>query len=302
MNRFIKWLLIIGGAVLGVLIIAIAGLSIYSTFSFKSTYADRPVYPITADTSPEGIARGKYLMEDAILCFEACHSEYGEPFAGGSETMAQGPVQVVFAPSNITPDNKTGIGAWTDAEIARAIREGIDKDGVALVIMPSYNYRALSDEDIAAVIGYLRSLEPIENEVPEMGGNLMAKILLALGMFGPDPVGEPITTRQQTPQQGTIENGKYMLSIGDCSGCHKPNLAGGPLPLAAPEDTPAANITPGGELAYWTEEDFIKAVRDGIHPGGRTLDGGMPRYKTTDQDLRDIFAYLMSLPALPINK
>ena len=302
MRKILKWIGIVLAAVLGVLIVVVGGVVIYANVKFKPAYPDRDVYPISADTSPEGVARGKYLMEDAMLCTEACHSEFGKTLAGGSDQINQGPVSVVWAVPNITPDNDTGIGRWSDGEIARAIREGIDNEGIGLAVMPSYNYRALSDADMAALIGYLRSVEPVSNEVPPFDGNIVAKVMLALGMFGLNPVGEPITAEQLTPQQGTVENGKYMLSVGDCSACHKENLAGGALPLSSPEDAPAANLTPGGSLAFWTADDFIAAVRDGVHPGGGALDGRMPRYGTTDADLRDIFEYLMTLPALPMNE
>ena len=299
MKTVFKWIGIIFGVVLGVLIIVVVGLVIYSNIKFKSSYADRPLYPISADTSPEGIARGKYLMEDAMLCTEACHSDFGRTLAGGVEELSEGPVTFLFAVPNLTPDEETGLGSWSDAEIARAIREGVDKDGVGLVAMPSYSYYSLSDADVAAVVGYLRSVESVRNEVPAVNGNFVGKILLALGMFGPDPVGEPITDAQKAPQSGTIENGKYMVAIGDCMGCHKQDLAGGPLPMAAPDDTPAANLTPGGELAFWSVTDFIKAVKTGMHPGGRILDEVMPRYRMTDEDLMDIFAYLQTLQASP---
>ena len=302
MKKVLKWIGIILAGILGVLIIGVIGLSIYATVRFKPTYSDRPLYPITADTSPEGIARGAYLMEDAMKCTDACHSFSGNKLAGGAETINEGPVRFVFAIPNLTPDQETGLGSWSDAEIARAIREGIDRDGVALVAMPSYSYHALSDADAAAVVGYLRSLEPVRNEVPPIEGNIVAKIILALGLFGPDPVGEPIIEASLNPQPGTIENGKYMVAIGECMGCHKQNLAGGALPMAAPDDIPAANITPGGELAFWTVEDFIQAVRTGAHPGGRILDSEMPRYQMTDEDLNDLFSYLMTLPALPMNQ
>ena len=302
MKKVLKWIGILLVGILGLIVIAGTGLAIYGSVNFKPAYSNRPLYEITADISPEGIARGKYLMEEAILCTEACHSEYGKTLAGGSETISEGPVSIVFAPSNLTMDQETGLGSWTDAEIARAIREGVDKDDVGLVIMPSYNYGALGDADVAAIVGYLRSVEPIFNEVPPVNGNIAAKILSALGMFGPDPVSEPITDLQLVPQPGTVENGRYMVSLGDCSACHKQNLAGGALPLSSPEDTPASNLTPGGELAYWDVEDFIAAVQEGQHPGGRILDEGMPRYGTTDEDLKDIFTYLLSLPALPMNE
>lgn len=300
MKKVLKWIGIVLGALLVIIVLVVAGLAIYAQAKFKPTYADRPLYPITADTSPEGVARGKYLMEDAMLCAEACHSELngGEPFAGGFENINEGPISVVFAPPNLTPDEATGLGSWTDAEIARALREGVDKDGVGLIVMPSYTYRALSDEDVAAVVGYLRGVEPVHNEVPPMSGNIVAKIMMALGMFGPGSVGEPITEPQTAPQPGTVEYGAYMVSLGACRDCHGEDLAGGPLPFAAPEDAMAANLTPAGDLADWTEGQFIAAVTAGIGEGGRTLDEGMPKYRMTEEDLRAIFAYLQTIPAV----
>ncbi|MDX1614778.1 MAG: c-type cytochrome [Candidatus Promineifilaceae bacterium] len=292
-----KWLKRIGlalGGILGLLVVIFIGLAIYANAQFKPTYDDRPLYPITADTSPEGLARGTYLMEEAMLCAEACHSMEA-PFTGGAERIDEGPISGVFAPPNLTPHEATGLGSWADAEIARALREGVDKDGVGLIIMPSYNYRALSDDDVAAVVGYLRNLEPVENEVPPVSFNLPAKILNAVGAFGPSPVGDPITERQETPEQGTVANGEYMVKLGACSDCHQANLAGGPLPFSGPDDVQAANLTPAGEIPSWTVEQFIAAVSQGQHPSGTTLDEGMPRYGTSEADLADIYAYLLTL-------
>lgn len=285
------------GALVGIVIIIAVGLILFGQVSFKRTIANRPLYPITADTSPEGLARGKYLMEEAMLCAEACHSPEETPFTGGVEEVNEGPIAFTFAPPNLTPDDETGLGSWSDAEIARALREGVDKDGKELVIMPAYTYRALSDADVAAIIGYLRNLEPVHNEIPPVNGNAVAKVMLALGMFGPNPVGDPIEEAQTTPASGTVENGEYMVALGGCVDCHQTNLAGGALPFSDPEDVPAANLTPAGELQNWTVEDFIQAVREGVHPEGRTLDEGMPRYHTSDEDLADIFAYLKTIPA-----
>jgi mono/diheme cytochrome c family protein len=196
---------------------------------------------------------------------------------------------------------ETGLGGWTDAEIARAIREGVDKDGIELVIMPSAHYTVLSDEDVAAIVGYLRVLAPIKHEIPPLQLNWVGKIMLSLGVFGPTPLQDPITVAQTTPPRGTVENGKYMASIGACTECHQQNLAGGSLPMSPPDAIPAANLTPGGELAGWTVVDFIAAVTEGKHPSGTELSEGMPRYETNPEDLADIFAYLQSLPALSMN-
>jgi hypothetical protein len=121
---------------LGLVILFVAGLAIYANLQFKPSLADRPLYPITADTSPAGVDRGKYLMEDVMLCTEACHTpEDGPVLSGTFEEISEGPIAVTFAPPNLTPDQETGLGNWSDAEIARAIREGVDKDGVGLVVM-----------------------------------------------------------------------------------------------------------------------------------------------------------------------
>ena len=193
MKKVLKWIGIVLGGLVGLVVVVAIGLIIYGQLKFKPTYSNRPLYPITADTSPAGIARGKYLMEGAMACTDACHTGDAGPLAGSVENIDQGPISVVFAAPNLTPD-ETGSASWSDAEIARAIREGIDKDGKGLMVMPAYTFHALSDDDVAAMVGYLRSLPPVHHEVPPFQANAVAKVFNALGMFGPSPVGEPITS------------------------------------------------------------------------------------------------------------
>jgi mono/diheme cytochrome c family protein len=185
MRKLLKWIGIVLGSLIGLLVLVVVGLIAYGQLSFKPAHADRPLYSITADTSSEGLARGEYLMESVMGCTQACHSPEGRPFVGVVENIDEGPIAVVFAVPNLTPDRETGLGNWTDAEIARAIREGVDRGGVELVVMPSYNYHALSDADVAAMVGYLRNLEPVSNAIPPFQANAIAKVMLALGMFGP---------------------------------------------------------------------------------------------------------------------
>jgi mono/diheme cytochrome c family protein len=301
MKKVLKWVGIVFAGLVGMLLVAVIALIIYGQVSFKRAYANRPLYPITADTSPEGLARGKYLMEDVMICYEACHSEFGQPWVGGYEEVNEGPVSLVFAVPNITQDIETGLGGWSDAEIARAIREGIDKEGESLLIMPSASYHVLSDADVAAMVGYLRGLEAVRNEVPPFQVNVVGKVMNALGMFGPGQVGEPYDGPQDAPQPGTAEYGGYLVALGDCRGCHGVELAGGPMPFGGDGPLPA-NLTPAGELADWTEAEFITAVRTGQVPSGTFLTDGMPRYNMTDGDLAAIYKYLQSLPpAMPKN-
>lgn len=302
MKKTLKWIGIILGGLIGLVVVVFIGLVIYGNVKFKPTHADRPLHEITADTSPDGLARGKYLMEQAMNCTEACHAAEDGALSGVIEEINMGLISGVFATPNLTSDMETGLGGWTDSEIARAIREGVDKDGVELIIMPSYNYYALSDADVAAIIGYLRTMEPVNHEVPPIQLNWAAKTLLALGAFGEPSLQEPITASKAAPISGTADYGQYMVALGACSDCHQKNMAGGALPFSEPGAVPAANLTPGGEMVGWSVDDFIAAVTEGKHPSGRNLDEGMPRYRTTSEDLSAIFDYLKTLPAMPANK
>ncbi|MBI4771186.1 MAG: c-type cytochrome [Chloroflexi bacterium] len=200
MKKVLKWIGIVLGGLIGLLVIAFIGLAIYGSAKFHAN-VDRPVYEISADTSPEGLARGEYLVRDLVAC-QGCHGpeveegqevERNAPLAGHAEDIVFGPIKAGFNTANLTPDPETGLGSWTDAEIARAIREGIDRDGVVLAIMPSGEFRSLSDADVSAIVGYLRSMEPVRNEIPPVTVNLVGKIALAIGLFGP-PNPRPAVT------------------------------------------------------------------------------------------------------------
>jgi len=302
MRKVLKWIGIVLGSLLGLVAILLVGLILYGSLKFKPAHSNRAVYPITADTSPEGLARGKYLLESATGCAGGCHSGGGQPFAGDVQQIHTGPISAVFAVPNLTPDLETGLGSWTDAEIARAIREGVDRNGVELAIMPSSNFHAMGDADVSAIIGYLRSLAPVKKTIPPLQMNAPGKVLMALGIFGPRSLGEPISAPQPAPPLGTAEYGRYEVSIGSCRDCHGQNLAGNTNPNGPP---PGPNLTPGGDLASWTEQDFLTALHTGATPSGYNLNTNMPwkEYgKMTDDDLKAIFLYLKSLPPVQLKK
>lgn len=297
MRKVLKWIGIVLGGLVGLLVLILVGLMIYGEATFKTAQKDRPLYEIRADTSPEGVARGKYLLESVMGCAGACHSpQGGQPYTGTFEEIALGPAVLKFAPPNLTPHIETGLGSWSDAEIARAIREGVSRDGRALAMMPAFNYHIMSDEDIADVIGYLRSLPPTHNPIPEIDGNALGKALVSLELFLPAALGEPITTAQIAPPKGTVEYGAYLTSIAGCRDCHKPELTGGQVP---PGGMIAPDITAGGDIGQWSSTDFLTAFRSGKLPEGRYLSPDMPYIEygqMTDEDLLAIFSYLQSLP------
>ena len=295
-RSFLKWPAMLLSGLLDLVILAILGLVIYGQVNFKAVQANRPLYPIQADVSPAGLTRGKYLVENVMGCAGACHSPEGKsPFIGQMDNANLGPAVIEFNVPNLTPDDETGLGTWSDAEIARAIREGVDKNGRSLVVMPSSNYHILSDADIAAVLGYLRSLTPTRNVIKPIGGNALGKVILASGLVIPASVGTPITAAQMTPPSGSAEYGAYLVSIAGCKDCHRANLGGGSEPGG---EMPAPNLTPGGDLAQWSEADFLTAMHTGKRPDGTQISTNMP-YKEygrmKDEDLGAIFKYLGSL-------
>jgi hypothetical protein len=202
----------------------------------------------------------------------------------------------IVAP-NLTPDPETGSGRWTDDQIARAIREGIKHDDSTLFpMMPYGQYKSLSDEDVASVIVYLRSLAPVRNPLPVSQINFPVNYLVR---GAPEPVLEPV----HGPDSNALARGKYMVHLG--CGCHSVvdnlNYAGGE-DLAGPwGEVLSANITPDASgIGYYSEETFITALRTG-YVGARKLNSIMPfgEFKNlSDDDLKAMFAYLRTVPAV----
>jgi len=261
--------------------------------------------------SPERLARGSYLANAVMGCTD-CHSEHDWKAPGGPPVAARlGAGEVfperdlpgsVIAP-NLTPDRETGAGNWSDDQLARAIREGIGYDGRALFpLMPYQNFRALSDEDLASVIVYLRSLPPVRNPLPRTRIDFPVRYLMR---NAPDPVTTPVPA-ENSPDP--IKRGEYIARMAHCNDCHTPKQHGQPNEALAfaggagfhgPFGTvTSANITPDASgIAYYDEAAFISALRTG-KVGARNLNPLMrwiAMRALTDDDLRAMFAYLRTL-------
>jgi mono/diheme cytochrome c family protein len=213
-----------------------------------------------------------------------------------------------FYPTNLTP-HQTGIGKMTDQDIARALRYGVGYDGRALLdLMPFHN---LSDEDLTAVISFIRSQPPVERAVPANEKNFMGKAIFALAIkpVGPEGSGEvPHSVAADT----TAKYGEYLANfVANCRGCHTNRdlktgayigeyYAGGFLMPSAVHPGMACmtpNLTPDpetGHIASWTEEQFIARFRQGrIIPSSE-----MPWeqfQRMSDQDLKAIYQYIQTL-------
>jgi len=168
--------------------------------------------------------------------------------------------------------------------------------------MPADLYNNFGDEDLAAIAAYVGQLPPVDRAIPPSELRVVGRAMVAAGIVGGFSA-EAIDHRRphvQPPAPAvTPEYGSYLVTVGACKGCHGPNLSGGPEPGAPPDAKPPANLTPAG-IGHYTEADFIRALREGVRPGGVPIDSQMPWRLTremSDDEIRAIYQYLRTVPA-----
>lgn len=276
---------------------------------------DGPEPPLHATDDSAMIARGRYLVFGPAHC-GACHAPAervarldfaGEPPLSGGFAYPL-PFGLLHFP-NITPDSVTGIGRYSDGQIARLLRYGIKPNG--RVLIPIMEYQNLSDEDIVALLSYLRSRPPVRQAVPPHEFNLLGKFLGAFVLKPEGPDGSPPAV--SPPEAPTVERGEYLANrVAQCAGCHTkfnmvtmqaagPRFAGGGdmhEPFAPDLIFVPPNLTPDpetGRLRVWTEDQFVAR----FHAGRQITGSPMPWEmfaQISDTDLRAIYRYLNSLP------
>lgn len=255
------------------------------------------------------VERGEYLVRNVAVCGH-CHAADPQrdpdgPLSGGM-AFSNWRLGTVRA-SNLTPDPATGLGAWTEEEIVRAIRTGEDRDGDVLApVMPYAWLHGMSDRDALAVARYLKTREPVRNEV-ENSPNLVYRLARVFFLGPEDPPDGTAPPRAPTP-----EYGRYLANhAGLCADCHTPRTGIRSTPdrdrLFAGDATPPKgwpanpdNLTPDTAtgIGRWSERDFLRTLRTGVNPQGDTLHPFMPWREVrrmTDDDLRAIYRYLRTL-------
>ncbi len=291
MKRVVRWLLT-GSLVLLLMATGfIAYVYVASSRMLARTYTvdNAPRVPLRSD--PASLQRGQYLAERVALCVE-CHGEdLGGKMAADDFAMGR------LAAPNLTTGGG-GIGAThSDEDFVRAILYGVKQDGRSVTLMPSDDYR-FTEEDLGAVLGYVRSLPPVDRVLPAKSLGPMARIL---GLFTDFPLAiaariDQASVRLATPvgEADPVARGAYLVSTAACQGCHGGDFTGGGGPPPG-----ASNITPVG-LGDWNEQHFATAIREHKRPNGSTINEVMPRLygQMTDADLRAIFAYLRTVPPL----
>jgi mono/diheme cytochrome c family protein len=259
------------------------------------------------------VARGDYLVNGVVACGN-CHTPRGADTKSIADMHLAGALQVeraeftAYAP-NITQDHETGIGAWSDEEITRAIREGVRRDGTIIgPPMPIRSYREMSDSDVRAVVAYLREVAPVRNSLPKSVYNIPL----------PKSYGPPVVTVPDVYRDDSVAYGSYLANaLGHCMECHTPKSkgvfdvsrsgAGGTVfikPHGLQVAAMAANITPHPEqgIGGWTDDEIKRAITQAISRDGRQLLPvmGFDYYQNiSDKDLDALIIYLRSIPPQP---
>jgi mono/diheme cytochrome c family protein len=162
----------------------------------------------------------------------------------------------------------------------------------------------MSDADVGALIAYIRSLPPVDSQLPPSEIRPLGQVLLAAGLlpsFGAEVVDHGGKREAAPPAGLTPEYGRYLAMTGGCVGCHGPGLSGGPIPGVPPDFPPATNISPTG-IGGWTDADFFRALREGRRPDGSALNPFMPWMATrqmTDDEIKALLVYLRTVPPRP---
>ena len=294
--RVLRWIGVVLGAVVGLLVVAVG--VVYALtgrrISKKYEVAGHEVV-VTADSAT--IAQGEHVART-----RGCTECHREGLAGGEFINA--PAVAVLYAANLTAGHGGAAARYaSNADWERAIRQGVDPSGRALLFMPAHEFYSLSDADLGALIAYIRSRPPVDNTLGEQKVGPVGRALFQAGLLPliPAELVDHEAPRPAAPAPGvTPAYGKYLAAT--CTGCHGSGFSGGPIPGAPPEMSVPRNISPDTltGIGKWTLEDFTKAVRQGVRPDGVPLSKDMP-FKSfshfTDDEVAAIWSYLRSVPA-----
>ncbi len=274
-----------------------------------SAAAATGVWAADPTANPAQLARGKYLMEGPVACAN-CHiarGDKGQPLfdKGMSGGMVFDEKPFTARSPNITPDAQTGIGLWTDAQLAKAIREGVRPDkSIIGPPMPMAFYRHIADDDLAAIIAYMRAQPAVANAVPRSDYRMPL----------PPSYGPPLRQVKAPAPANPVKYGEYLANISHCMECHTPRDkgqlvraswgAGGQVFTGPWGQSVSRNLTPHETgLKDWSDAEVARAIREGVSKDGQPLKPpmGFGFYKSiSDADMAALIAYLRSLKAVSV--
>jgi len=296
MKKVFKWIGVVLGSLLGLILLAGAALFVIGNSRLSKTY-DFPPSGIVIPTDAASIEYGKHRVE--TLCAD-CHAE---DLGGVIGWTVVGPMATIDSANLTSGEGGIAEEFATDEDYVNAIRHGIDPEGKPIYMPAVVAFQYISDEELGAMIAYLKTIPPVDRKTNGSQFTALGKIIVGAGMFGNLPVEDASHQNQiSAPEAGvSVAYGDYLVATGDCRACHGQQLAGGSYP--DPSVTlPVPNLTPGGELGSWAEAQFIQTMRTGVTPGGHAMNSDLMPYKQigslTDAELQAIWMYLHSLPPM----
>lgn len=299
MKRLAKWIGIPVAALALLLAVAIGAVFGLSEARLRKAYSVEPG-AVRIPTDAESIAMGQHL-----LAIRGCHDCHGEDY-GGRVFMDDAPGRLIA--SNLTRGRGGIASRYTDADWVRAIRHGVGPEGRSLLFMPSYEYHPIGDEDLGKMIAYLKSVPPVDSDLPPSQVRMLGRALMLAGQLPllPAEMVNHTAERKPAPPPGpTAEYGEYLAF--SCVGCHGFEFSGGKIPGTPPHFLPASNLTPDPEtgIGEWSEQDFFRALREGTRPDGSELNPEFMPWRSvtsrmTDDEIRALWLYLRSVPAKPV--
>ncbi|OGO66610.1 MAG: hypothetical protein A2030_11940 [Chloroflexi bacterium RBG_19FT_COMBO_50_10] len=248
-RAWVKWLSVLLAGLFTISFALLTVIGVLGTYKIFRAYTVS-VSEMTVAATPDQISRGDHLAQ--VLC-AGCHSLNGDlPLSGGKNLSEDAglPLGDIYAP-NLTP--ATDIKDWSDSDLFRVIRTGVDDEGRATAMASIVGTQALSDEDTLAVIAYLRQSPTVENETPEFKPTILMGIFAGAGLVLKD-VPSTVNTISAPPKTATAEYGKYVLTYMDCMSCHGENLDG----VVPPPFPPAPDIR--NYFSQVSKEDFFNVV------------------------------------------
>lgn len=296
-NKIVKWAGVVLAGLLTLIFAAGFIAAVMGTIQVNANYnASNPAPNVQVKATAEQLAWGEKY---AKLC-AGCHSPNQQLPLSGNDFAGEagfGFVGTLYAP-NLTPAGD--IKNWTDGEVIRAIREGVHQSGRSLIVMPSQEFHALSDEDVQGLVAYLRSQPAVEPNTPPSNLNVLgATLLMAMGGLTHQPaITQPIA---KPAVEANAQYGEYLANNLGCRSCHGEKLTGG----VGFDGSPAPNLTLA--IPQWTEEQFSAAIRTGALPSGVMLGNNKMPYKEfsdfmTDTDMKALYQYLHGLSPTQASK
>ena len=296
MKSVLKFLVYTLGVIVLLLFVAAGSVYALSNSRLHKTY-QIAVKPVVIPSDEASVARGNHIAHT-----RGCVDCHGKDFGG--KTVVDNPAIGRMDGTNLTGGHGSITQNFTNDDWVRAIRHGVAKDGHPLVLMPSLEFSHFSNDDLGALIAYMKTLPAVDRDRVAIKVGPVARALILKGdiKLSAEHIDHAGLTPPIIIPGVTAEYGHYLAA--GCMGCHGEQLAGGKIPGGPPDWPHSQNLTPAGDLSKWSEVDFFRNLQTGIRRDGTKVSPVMPIAfgQMNDTEIKALWAYLKTLPAVATGK